>query len=396
MATRRRGSVGVPGGRYDQLRSVAARSRDAHGALDRSDLPAGVRPKLQSVGQVCTFLRWQRGFPIPSSAAFGKIGEAYVAGDRPLATAQRIPVVHFKKGENKEAHRAPVDGRRRPAGRRRPRRADRGCAGEGIRLAVLEGEGTGARAHPHMEWGRQMAYINHYYFYLWDPEWGPAFWKTNAYAPFPIWLWLNGHEWAKRQLEKAGIAYEALDNGFRSCADPETLQRSATSSARARCRTSSGAGCHRLPSPFTKGICARGYGTTWRFASSKSPTPCVFDRPQAGRAWFEGVIRDHLDIGRPEQVVPHLRSELINTHPGRVPHPGDRRGVDPILTCFYKSSRLKQYFKEGRAPAYRTGHLRHARLRDRGDASAWSNRQFSTSRCQMSGKHRLLVGSSST
>jgi hypothetical protein len=25
------------------------------------------------------------------------------------------------------------------------------------------------------------------------------------------------------------------------------------------------------------------------------------------------------------------------------------RGVDPILTCYYKSSRLKQYFKEGRA-----------------------------------------------
>jgi hypothetical protein len=32
-----------------------------------------------------------------------------------------------------------------------------------------------------------------------------AFWKTNAYAPFPLWLWLNGHEWAKRQLNQAGI-----------------------------------------------------------------------------------------------------------------------------------------------------------------------------------------------
>jgi hypothetical protein len=36
-------------------------------------------PKLQSVGQVCTFLRWQRHFSIPSSAAFGKIGDKYVA-----------------------------------------------------------------------------------------------------------------------------------------------------------------------------------------------------------------------------------------------------------------------------------------------------------------------------
>jgi len=35
---------------------------------------------------------------------------------------------------------------------------------------------------------------------------GAAFWKTNAYAPFPIWLWRNGHDGAKRQWEKAGIA----------------------------------------------------------------------------------------------------------------------------------------------------------------------------------------------
>ena len=78
-------------------------------------------------------------------------------------------------------------------------------------------------AHPHMEWGRQMAFVNHFYFYLWDPEWGGAFWKTNAYAPYPIWIWLNGHEWAKRQCEKAGIGYNALDNGFRSCADPRRV-----------------------------------------------------------------------------------------------------------------------------------------------------------------------------
>jgi hypothetical protein len=64
------------------------------------------------------------------------------------------------------------------------------------------------------EWARQMAYINHFYLYLWDSHWGAAFWETNAYAPYPIWLWLNGHQWAKRQLEKARIAYEALDNGW--------------------------------------------------------------------------------------------------------------------------------------------------------------------------------------
>ena len=44
-----------------------------------------------------------------------------------------------------------------------------------------------------MEWGRQMNDINHFYFSLWDSDWGAAFWKTNAYVPYPIWLGLNGN-----------------------------------------------------------------------------------------------------------------------------------------------------------------------------------------------------------
>ncbi len=40
--------------------------------------------------------------------------------------------------------------------------------------------------HPYMELGRQTAFANHLYFYMWDPKWGPAFIKTNAYAPSPI------------------------------------------------------------------------------------------------------------------------------------------------------------------------------------------------------------------
>ena len=40
-----------------------------------------------------------------------------------------------------------------------------------------------------------------------------------------LWIYVNGHEWAKRQLDKAGIGYVALDNGFGSCEDPRALQR---------------------------------------------------------------------------------------------------------------------------------------------------------------------------
>ena len=151
-------------------------------------------------------LRWQRKFKIPSSAAFKAIGDRWVKDVERYAEQHAIPVVHFAKSQNKEDYARPL--------------IDAAAAEGGDGRVVLIGiaqekapvwrswkaKGQEQAAHPHMEWGRQMAFVNHYYFYLWDPEWGPAFWKTNAYAPWPIWIWLNGHEWAKRQCERSGSA----------------------------------------------------------------------------------------------------------------------------------------------------------------------------------------------
>ncbi len=61
-------------------------------SIDRIFLQAYV-PKLQTVGWVCQYLRWQRGYRIPSSAAFGKIGDAYVAEVHRFAAAHGIPVL---------------------------------------------------------------------------------------------------------------------------------------------------------------------------------------------------------------------------------------------------------------------------------------------------------------
>jgi hypothetical protein len=316
-------------------------------SIDRIFLQAYV-PKLQAVGDVCTFLRWQRKYPIPSSAAFGKIGDAYVKAVYRYAEAQHIPVVHFKKGEKKEETARPYL---------------EAAAREGKDRVVLIGmaqekasvwrswprKGQEKARHPHMDWGREMAFINHFYFYLWDSEWGAAFWKTNAYAPFPIWLWLNGHEWAKRQLEKAGVDYEALDNGFRTCRDPTALQKICDRLGPGAVQSFFGRWWRRLPSPFTEADLHAGYGYEMSFRQFEVADTCVFDRPPAGRMWFEGVIRDHLDVGRPDQIALILHRRVNSRTPGIFRTRVITRGVDPRLCCYYKSSRIKQYFKEGRA-----------------------------------------------
>jgi hypothetical protein len=317
-------------------------------SVDRIFLQAYV-PKLQTVGWVCQFLRWQRGYPIPSSSAFGKIGDEYVRQVHRFAAANGIPVIHFEKGNNKEQIARPL--------------LDAAAAEGGNGRVVLIGiaqekapvwrswkaKGQEHAAHPHMEWGRQMAFVNHFYFYLWDPDWGSAFWKTNAYAPYPIWIWLNGHTWAQRQCERAGIGYIALDNGFASCDDPAALQRICDRLGPGAVKSFFWRWLRRLPSPFTQANLRAGYVYELAFRQFEVSDTRVFDRPAAGRAFFEGVVRDHLDIGRPSSVALVFDRKVTTRTPGTFRTKVITKGVDPQLVCYYKASRLKQYFKEHRA-----------------------------------------------
>ncbi len=120
-------------------------------SIDRIFLQAYV-PKLQSVGQVCTFLRWQKGFPIPSSAAFGRIVEAYVKAVEAFAKRNGTPIVHFKKGEDKEERVRPL----------LDEAARQGGEGQVVLIGTAQEKASAWRSwkakgqeqakHPHMEW----------------------------------------------------------------------------------------------------------------------------------------------------------------------------------------------------------------------------------------------------
>ena len=72
---------------------------------------------------------------------------------------------------------------------------------------------------------RSTAFINYFYFYCVDEDFGPFFIKFGTYFPYTAKLCINGNEWAKRQAAKAGIGFEALDNGFAAVDDVAALQR---------------------------------------------------------------------------------------------------------------------------------------------------------------------------
>jgi len=146
---------------------------------------------------------------------------------------------------------------------------------------------------------RTTARVNHYYFYGLDDDFGPFFVKFCSYFPYSTKLCISGHEYVERQLAKAGIVFEALDNGILTCANPRRRQQ-----------LCDGLSAHKiekllrkwLPHPFTAKDRAAGYRYDVSILQAEFSLTQVLDRPLSGRIFFEEVIRENLDIGRPDQV----------------------------------------------------------------------------------------------
>jgi hypothetical protein len=74
-------------------------------------------------------------------------------------------------------------------------------------------EGKTSTGTPRWSFCKADRRVTCYYFYHWDADFGPAFIKVCAWFPYPAKIWVNGHEWAKRQAERAGISFTALPAG---------------------------------------------------------------------------------------------------------------------------------------------------------------------------------------
>lgn len=179
-------------------------------------------PRLQTVEGVLGFIRRHRGHKVASTAMVEPITRAFVGAIERFAAENGITVVNFEKGQRKDD----VAARFLAGFKEQEGVLFIGKAQEKCRVYRTE-----KRRNPHTgvsyAWiVKSTALVNHYYFYCVDRNFGPFFLKFCSYFPYGGKLCLNGHEYAKRQLERSGIAYEALDNGVLSCtASASHLQR---------------------------------------------------------------------------------------------------------------------------------------------------------------------------
>ena len=318
--------------------------------LDRVYLNAYV-PILQSSGQVVAFMTQHLGLPIPSPALMEKISTRFRRAVESFAEANGIPWVRFGKDVRKAEVMAPYLRKAAAAGCSQV--AAIGVAQEFQRVWAAYRRETSTAA-PQFTFAKADRRVTCYYFYLWDEDFGPAFIKVCAYFPYPAKIWVNGHEWAKRQATRAGISYQELSNGFAACDDPPALQAICDRLQPGTIEVFAQRWLHRLPLPFGPKDQRAGYWWEISMRQVEVSRTLVLDAPRRARAFFEALIADNLDVGRPANVEIIFNRHIRRDTPGVFRTTIDRPTVGPdnggvVLNLFYKHSRIKQYLKDGRA-----------------------------------------------
>ena len=312
----------------------------------------GYVPKLQRPQNLWWFLVEHRGYPVPSPPLLRRLVDTFVASIRSFAERERVPVVHFPRGARKEEIVRKRLGQLKSA---------EGAVLVGVAQEKVNGfrvflKGGRRRRRPPrggkppcFSFYRGSIDVNQYYFYILDRDFGLSFIKFSSYPPFNVRVWINGHEWAKRQLRKRRVAFDDLENGFAACEQPELLQRVCDSLTAEHIDHFFRRWLRRLPHPFTAADRRAGFRYQLSIMQMEVSLTQVFDRPLHGRQFFEEVIRDNLDIGRPDRVQLLFQRRVTRRTPGSFRTRVLTDGVQPSLRFDYKHARVKQYFKLGRA-----------------------------------------------
>ncbi|MGH3899140.1 MAG: hypothetical protein ACRDTA_13040, partial [Pseudonocardiaceae bacterium] len=317
-------------------------------SIDRMYLNVG-QPRLAYGGGVSGFFVGHRGHHYASTALMDPMTKEFVADIHGFVASRGVELVGFSKGQCKDDLTAQF-----LATFTEP---------EGVLLVGRAQEKAGVwrtqRRYNPVTGGsyawlvRASAFINFFYFSCVDADFGPFFIKFSIYFPYTAKLCINGNEWAKRQAAQKGIGFQPLDNGFYSCDDVPALQAICDRFGPEHSEALLRKWLAILPNPFTPEDEAAGYRYELSILQAEFSLTQRLDRPVSGRIFFEQVLHDNLDIGRPDQVSLVFDRRIIGK--GRHPTPGRFRtrviteGVTPSLHVDYKNAKIKQYHKEGRA-----------------------------------------------
>jgi hypothetical protein len=312
-------------------------------SIDRMYLNVYV-PQLQRELGIVSFFRYHRSKRLPSGALMSPISRSFVRRIEEFAETREVPLIGFESGQRKEdiarRYRSRSDGKEGVYLIGKAQEKNRVC-----RTERRTNPQTGA-SYPWLVFSTAM--VNQYYFYALDDDFGPFFLKFSSYFPYNAKLCLNGHEYLKRQLTKRGVGFEPLDNGLLSCEEPAVAQHIADELCAEKIDDLLRKWLRLLPHPFTQDDRRAGYRYQISMLQVEFALTQILDQPLMGRIFFENVIRENLDLGRPDRVALIFDRRVQRNTPGAFRTRVLTNGTTATLHVSYKDSDIKQYHKEGR------------------------------------------------
>ena len=320
--------------------------------VDRMLLNAYV-PGLQVGGQVVMFLTRHLGNPVPSPALFNQIGNRFVRAVKGFAAVHQVPILRLTKPDRNRWDDRKID-------HVQPYVDAAVADGRFGVVAIVSAQefqfvfsGRNRSSTPGVvsfDFTKQSRRVGTFYFYIRDRDFGVGFIKICTYFPYPAKVWLNGHEWAKCQADDVGIGYTSLANGFATCDDPDGLQQICDRFGPADVQGFFDRWTRVIPTPFTRADRAAEYWWELSMRQVEVSRTMVFDDPRRARGFFEALVADNIDIGRPAEV----HAVFGRDRRGRTTAKQFRTrvftpGTEVKMDFTYKNSRVKQYLKEGRA-----------------------------------------------
>jgi hypothetical protein len=317
--------------------------------IDRMYLNAYV-PQLTSEAGVAGFVRGHLGYRFASTKQVAEMTDAFVESIMQFGLDYKIDLIRFKKGQRKDD----VMQARLRAFKKKYQEGVVfiGVAQEKARVprTVRKAFGNGGTI-PWIDYSS--ANVNFYYFYCLDEDFGPFFIKFCSYFPYTAKLCINGHEYLKCQLEQRGIDYEALDNGISWCEDVPAAQRICDHFDEHKIEAFFRKWLRRLPHPFSPRDRRAGYRYDLSILQGEFSLTQIWDQAVSGRCFFDEVIRENIDLGRPEQVQLIFSRKLKKSTvaDGRCRTRIINEGVIPSLHIYYKNTHSKQYHKAAKRRA---------------------------------------------
>lgn len=312
--------------------------RFQYSCFDRILFNAIIQP-LQKPPVIVGFLDQYRHVPSITRKYFRQVSEGYHRWVEELGRHQDIKIVEPPKGVRREEW---VD----PFYRR---------LGSGFGIAVILKSRENARvavSYPTQTGGNRIEvyprFVDQYYFYLRDRDFGRMFLRICPYFPFNARVCINGHEWLAQQMTGEGITFLQAANAFLSSSAPERLQELADELSPRHIEACAHRWLAQLVPFFTDHERRRG-GCGHRLFVSQVEycTNLVFHRRAALDRMSERLLDLNRTIGRPDKLSTVFGRRITKRYSGGLKTQiADYHLGNPVIRSDYKRGSVKQYVRD--------------------------------------------------